>query len=125
MAAVLTPREIEVLTLIRDGQTYRQVAHVLGISVQTVKNHVSHVLEKFEVGNNVAAVVLAIRDGYVDLGDEPSRRRVSIAAVVETQDLLMEMMTEYGHRIGDLLEVSLVPEGTGSGRVLKIDGREV
>jgi len=48
-AGLLTPREQEVLDLIRAGRTNSQIAEALGISVETVKQHVSAVLAKLGV----------------------------------------------------------------------------
>ncbi len=39
--APLTPRQLEILTLLRDGRTQGEVARLLGISYQTVKNHMT------------------------------------------------------------------------------------
>lgn len=57
----LTPREMEVLRLIAEGLTNRQIAGQLCLSVYTVKNHVHNVLEKLDVGNREAAVKVAYR----------------------------------------------------------------
>jgi DNA-binding NarL/FixJ family response regulator len=51
----LTRREWEVLELIAAGKTNRNVAGDLSISVQTVRTHVSHILEKLEAPNRSAA----------------------------------------------------------------------
>lgn len=45
----LTPREREVLALIEEGLTNKEISHRLGIEVRTVKNHVHNVLEKLRV----------------------------------------------------------------------------
>ncbi len=51
----LTPREIEVLTLIEKGLTNQEIAEQLYIEVGTVKNHVHSILQKLEVGNRLDA----------------------------------------------------------------------
>jgi two-component system nitrate/nitrite response regulator NarL len=48
-AARLTPRETEIVALIADGLSNKQIAHRLSIEFATVKNHVHHILEKLEV----------------------------------------------------------------------------
>lgn len=48
---VLTPREVEVLTLIARGYTYREAAGELFVSVRTVETHVSAVLRKLQLSN--------------------------------------------------------------------------
>lgn len=46
---VLTPRELEVSTLIVDGRTNAEIAETLTLSLETVKSHVSHILTKLNV----------------------------------------------------------------------------
>jgi DNA-binding NarL/FixJ family response regulator len=62
----LTPRELEVLKLKATGRTGHEIARVLCISPQTVKNYVRNILRKLEVCNSVAAVLVAVRDGDID-----------------------------------------------------------
>ena len=62
----LTPRQLEILSLKAAGHDSKGVASVLGISVQTVKNHVTNTLRYLGVTNSTAAVVLAIREGDLD-----------------------------------------------------------
>jgi DNA-binding NarL/FixJ family response regulator len=62
----LTSRELEVLKLKAAGMTGREIARVLYVSPQTVKNHVRNILRKLEVCNSVAAVLVAVRDGDID-----------------------------------------------------------
>ena len=47
-AADFTPREQQVLQLLSNGQSNKEIARSLGIAVSTVKNHVHHILEKSE-----------------------------------------------------------------------------
>jgi DNA-binding NarL/FixJ family response regulator len=46
---VLTPREMEILALIDDGRSNKEIARHLGIELATVKNHVHNLLEKLHV----------------------------------------------------------------------------
>ncbi|MAT99731.1 MAG: hypothetical protein CL608_21535 [Anaerolineaceae bacterium] len=55
----LTEREQEILELIAQGQTNRQIADVLFISVGTVKGHVNHIFSKLDVKNRTQALVQA------------------------------------------------------------------
>lgn len=48
-AARLTRREIEIISLIKDGQSNKEIAGRLGIATQTVKNHVHNILEKLDL----------------------------------------------------------------------------
>jgi DNA-binding NarL/FixJ family response regulator len=61
----LSPREREVLQLLTQGQTNREIAHHLTISVSTVKNHVEHILAKLEVSDRTQAAVRAIELGLL------------------------------------------------------------
>lgn len=63
----LTPREIEVLRLLAEGQGNKQIAWKLGISEHTVKFHVAQVMAKLRVGSRTEAVAVGIRQGLVPL----------------------------------------------------------
>lgn len=65
----LSPREIELLTLIRDGATNNQAAHEMGCTEQTVKNHMSSIFAKLGVPDRTAAIVRAFRTGILPIGD--------------------------------------------------------
>lgn len=62
----LTPRESDVLRLIAEGRTNRQIADELFISVKTVGIHVSHILTKFGVPSRGAAAAAAHRMRLLD-----------------------------------------------------------
>jgi NarL family two-component system response regulator LiaR len=66
LANPLTPREVEVLRLVAQGQNNQQVARNLSISVSTVKRHVRHIREKLGACDRVQAVVRAIELGLLD-----------------------------------------------------------
>lgn len=53
----LTPRELEVLALVRQGMTNAEIARALGTSRGTVKTQVSRILEKTGARNRAAAAV--------------------------------------------------------------------
>lgn len=65
-AGRLTPREIEVLSLIAKGLSNRAVAEQLGVSRATVRTHLEHIYAKLVVSNRTEAVTLAIREGLID-----------------------------------------------------------
>jgi len=62
-ASRLTEREDEVLACVRDGLTNAQVAERLGLSANTVRNHVQRILYKLNVHSKLEAVVLTSRSG--------------------------------------------------------------
>lgn len=61
----LTEREKEVLLLIADGQSNKEIAEELHISIKTVKTHVSNLLMKCELEDRTQLAVLAHRKGWV------------------------------------------------------------
>jgi len=64
-AGRLSPREREVLELLTKGQTNREIARKLTVSVSTVKIHVEHILAKLGVSDRTQAAVRAIEMGLV------------------------------------------------------------
>ena len=61
----LSPREIEVLRLVAQGKTNREIADELVLSERTVINHLSHIFAKTGVENRAGATAYAIRHGLV------------------------------------------------------------
>ena len=61
----LTKRELDVLRLVAEGHTDREVAEVLVISPRTVNRHLSNIFVKLDVSGRAAAVAYAIRQGLV------------------------------------------------------------
>jgi DNA-binding NarL/FixJ family response regulator len=61
----LTEREIEVLQLVVEGHTNRQIGIKLGLSENTVKYHLRHILEKLHLQNRAQVVAYAMRHGLV------------------------------------------------------------
>ncbi|MHB8400287.1 MAG: response regulator [Candidatus Limnocylindrales bacterium] len=68
--APLSPREVEILDNIAQGMTNKQVAYALGISEQTVKNHMSSILRKLSVNDRTQAVVYAMRQGWIRMPED-------------------------------------------------------
>ncbi|HEX9370925.1 MAG TPA: response regulator transcription factor, partial [Roseiflexaceae bacterium] len=61
----LTPREREVLKLVVEGQTNREIASKLSLSVGTVKIHVEHIIAKLGVADRTQAAVRAVERGLL------------------------------------------------------------
>lgn len=61
----LSSREMEVLTQVTKGMSNKEVAVLLGISQQTVKNHVTSILRKLGVEDRTQAAIFAIKRGWV------------------------------------------------------------
>jgi DNA-binding NarL/FixJ family response regulator len=69
----LSEREAEVLTCVVKGMSNKEIATSLGISHQTVKNHVTSILRKFGVEDRTQAVVFALKRGWVKINDKVSQ----------------------------------------------------
>jgi len=63
--ARLTGREREVLQLISEGKTNKEIAHILSLSINTVESHRKHFMEKLDLHNTAEIVRFAIRKGIV------------------------------------------------------------
>ena len=66
-APALTSRELEVLKLVAQGMSNRDVAEALFIAENTVKNHVRNILEKLQLHSRMEAVVYAVREKILDI----------------------------------------------------------
>ena len=65
----LTGRERDILKLLGRGMSNKEIANILEISHQTVKNHVTSILRKFGVDDRTQAVIYALKRGWVTLKD--------------------------------------------------------
>ena len=63
----LSSREMEVLSYITEGKSNKEIAAILGISHQTVKNHVTSILRKLGVEDRTQAAIYSLRRGWVRL----------------------------------------------------------
>lgn len=73
MFAPLSPREMEILQHIAKGQSNKEVAYELGISRQTVKNHMTSILRKLAVNDRTQAALYAVKRGWIRLHDEEQK----------------------------------------------------
>ena len=73
----LSEREMGILHLITRGMSNKQVGRELGISHQTVKNHMTSILRKLAVNDRTQAAVYALRKGWIRLQDTGSQPEAS------------------------------------------------
>ncbi|MFO7663509.1 MAG: response regulator transcription factor, partial [Chloroflexota bacterium] len=66
-SASLSPREMEILGYVTHGISNKDIASQLGISQQTVKNHMTAILRKLQVDDRTQAAIYALRHGWVRL----------------------------------------------------------
>jgi DNA-binding NarL/FixJ family response regulator len=59
----LTGREVEVLQLVAEGKTTKEIAQVLGVSVKTVDSHREHIMDKLGIHNIAGLTKYAVREG--------------------------------------------------------------
>ncbi len=64
-STLLSPRESEVLALLAEGLGNKEIATRLGISENTIKFHVSSIMDKLDAGSRTEAVARGIRQGLV------------------------------------------------------------
>lgn len=63
----LTPRQREVLQLVAEGHTTRQIAHLLGLSVKTIETHRAQLMERLDIHDIASLVRFAVQAGIVSL----------------------------------------------------------
>jgi DNA-binding CsgD family transcriptional regulator len=63
----LSPREIEVLRYVAEGNRNRDIAQTLFISEETVKVHLKHIMEKLGANDRSEAIAIALRRGIMQL----------------------------------------------------------
>ena len=82
----LTAREIQVLELVCEGLTNREIAEHLVLSPKTVENHVNHILSKLAVANRRRAAVQAFRSGLVTIGSRETPHDNQVRVCHDGQD---------------------------------------
>lgn len=81
--APLSPREMEILELVIQGMSNREIAYRLGISHQTVKNHMTSVLSKLGMADRTQAAVYALRHGWVPLRERKRQARRFLSGIID------------------------------------------
>jgi NarL family two-component system response regulator LiaR len=69
----LTERELEVLKLVAQGLSNKQIASQLTVSEVTIRYHVSSILERLELSNRIQAAVYAVQKGLVNEDEIPAK----------------------------------------------------
>ncbi len=83
--APLTERELDILRNVSDGMTNAEIGFALGISAQTVKNHVTSILRKLAVNDRTQAVVTALRRGWLSIDDQSSTTTIRPPTPLSTE----------------------------------------
>ena len=77
----LTQREVEILKYVAEGNSNKRIAYAFCISEQTIKNHVASILRKLNANDRTHAVVVAVRNGWLNIEevlDIPAREEIAI-----------------------------------------------
>lgn len=69
LIAPLSRREMEILKYVAEGKPNKGIANTLNISEQTIKNHITSIMRKLNANDRTHAVVLAIRNGWLNVGE--------------------------------------------------------
>lgn len=64
----LTPREVDVLSLVAQGLTNKHIAEQLHLSPRTIEAHLTHIYKKLGVNSRTEAAMLAQRKGWISIG---------------------------------------------------------
>ncbi|UOQ87366.1 response regulator [Gracilibacillus salinarum] len=65
VAGHLTKREMDILSLLGEGKSNKEIAAALSLSVGTIKNHITHLLDKLGLRDRTQLAIYAIRNGLV------------------------------------------------------------
>ena len=66
-ASPLSPREIETLNRVAWGNSNKEIARLFDISENTVKNHLTSIMQKLDAKDRTHAVVIALRQGWLSI----------------------------------------------------------
>jgi DNA-binding NarL/FixJ family response regulator len=66
----MTPRQREVVQLYGEGRSMKEIAGLLDLSEKTVEFHKHHVMQAFNLGNNAALVLFALKQGLISLNPQ-------------------------------------------------------
>ncbi|MCP4296400.1 MAG: helix-turn-helix transcriptional regulator [Proteobacteria bacterium] len=80
-----SPRELEILRLVKNGKTVGEMSAILEVSENTVKYHLKNVQSKFKVSSRVEALISAIEWGFIKLRVKNGNRAIAHKAVLPFQ----------------------------------------
>ena len=66
---ILSKREAEVLLLVAQGLSNKEIAHRMGLSIRTIHSHLSSLFAKLKVNSRTQAVLLAVHQGLISMHD--------------------------------------------------------
>ncbi|ATW26813.1 response regulator transcription factor [Candidatus Formimonas warabiya] len=66
---ILTERQMEILSLVAQGKTYKEVAGKLYVTERTVKYHMGEILKKLHMRNRVQVIAYTSQLGLIDLAE--------------------------------------------------------
>ena len=67
----LSPRQREVVQLLGEGRSLKEIADLLNLSEKTVEFHKHHIMESFSIKSNADLVLFALKHGLISLNPEP------------------------------------------------------
>ncbi len=79
IAGPITYRETQILNYVANGHTNKQIAYILRISEQTIKNHISAILRKLHANDRAHAVALAMRGGWLPAAERECEGAVPVS----------------------------------------------
>ena len=89
--APLSQREMELLRQLGQGRSNKEIAQILSITAQTVKNHITSILRKLDVNDRTQAVLASLRYGWINLEEvSPEGEDVDVLAPGRNQNWLQK-----------------------------------
>lgn len=73
-----TPRQVEILHLVARGKSNKEIGRALGVSQQTIKNHLSDLYRRLGSSDRAHAVYLAIQRGYIEVKPYAARGTATV-----------------------------------------------
>lgn len=114
----LTPREVNILDLVKLGYTDKEIGSGLGLTPGTVKQHLQLIFARLQAVNRVDAVVRAIRAGYIQLnnseregeGEHELRCRVKILEPWAKLEDFLQAIDRFNKQNRGVIEIKIEKE---------------